>query len=298
MLGEIFGLRAGLMSVEQELFRFFDVRASFGSSLLPFSMGNAGLVGVVTLSIIGLGRPDMVAPGVWSAASLGVFRAAIRGVSWSSTRTAVSSLDSAGRSNEGSGRVKSSIMGGPSRESPKFGEGWMRISEAGVAGVAGVPPWPFIWAIMAGDAVWEPGMGGGRISDSSGSGEMESVSEVSRLWGTSRPFEGGRPPRASSRSSLTSLGGINEDTVAFRRPGFTMGDCRTQLLAFADRGALLLLLRSFRPVSCCIMGSPRISISTSMGEWPVELPEGVACECWCACWLFCALSAGEVRGLK
>jgi hypothetical protein len=186
MLGEIFGLKAGLMSVEQELFRFFDVRASFESILLPFSMGNAGLVGVVTLSIIGLGRPDMEAPGVWSAASLGVFRAAIRGVSWSSTRTAVSSLDSAGRSNEGSGRVKSSIMGGPSRESPKFGEGWMRINEAGVAGVAGPPPWPFIWAIMAGDAVWEPGMGGGRISDSSGSGEMESVSEVSRLWGTSR----------------------------------------------------------------------------------------------------------------
>jgi len=97
---------------------------------------------------------------------------------------------------------------------------------------------------------------------------MESVSEVSRLCGTSRPFVDGRPPRASCMSSLTSLGGMREDTVAFRLPGFTMGDCRTRLLAFADRGAfLLLVLLSFRPVSCCTMaGSPSISMSTSMGE--------------------------------
>jgi hypothetical protein len=125
------------------------------------------------------------------------------------------------------------------------------------------------------------GFGGGRISDSIGSGEMESVSDPSRLWGTSRPLEVGRPPRASCMSSVTSLGGMEEEIVAFRRPGFTMGDCRTRALGFADRGAfLLLVLRNFRPVSCCVMaGSPRISMSTSIGECPVELPEVVCCKC-------------------
>lgn len=145
----------------------------------------------------------------------------------------------------------------------------------------------------------EDGFGGGRISESIGSGDIESVSEVSLLCGTSRPFPFARPPRASCMSSLTSLGGMKEDTVAFRLPGFTMGDCRTRVLVFVDRGVpLLLVLLNFRPVSCCITGSPSASISTSMGECPVELPDVVFCEWWCACWLFCAFSAGDVRGLK
>jgi hypothetical protein len=173
----------------------------------------------------------------------------------------------------------------------------MRISEAGVAGVA---PWPFCWAIMAGECVTEPGFCGGRISDSRGSGEIESVSEPSRLCGTLRLLEDERSPRASCMSSLTSLGGMNEDKVAFRRPGFTMGDCRTRALPLADRGALrLLVLRNLRPDSCCVMsGSPSSSISTSTGECPVELPEVVFWECCCACWWLCAFSAGDVSGLK
>jgi hypothetical protein len=152
----------------------------------------------------------------------------------------------------------------------------MRIKEAGVAGVA--LPWPFIWAIIAGDCVRDVGFGGGGMSDSIGSGDIESVSEPSRLWGTSRLLEDGRPPRASCMSSVTSLGGMKDETVAFRLPGFTMGDCRTRPFAFADRGAFLLfVLLNLRPVSCCIMaGSPNMSMSTSTGECPVELPEGVA----------------------
>lgn len=130
----------------------------------------------------------------------------------------------------------------------------------------------------------DAGFGGGRISrmsDSMGSGDIESVSDLSRLCGTSRALEDGRPPRASCISSVTSFGGMRDEAVTFRRPGFTMGDCRTRPLAFADRGAfLLLVLLNLRPVSCCIMaGSPRISMSTSIGEWPVELPEVVAWEC-------------------
>lgn len=172
----------------------------------------------------------------------------------------------------------------------KLGEGCMRISEAGVAGVA---PCPLICAIMAGDWVIEAGFGGGRISESMGSGEMESVSEVFLLWAASKPL---RPPVVSSIRSLTSFGGMRVETVAFRRPGLTMGDCRTRVLAFADRGALLLfVLLSLRPVSCCVAA---FSISTSTGEWPVELPEVVCCDCWWACWWFCAFSAGDVSGLK
>jgi hypothetical protein len=282
MLGEIFGLSAGLTMVEQTLFLFLALRTNFGSPFFPFVMEKAGLVGVDMASSMGLGLPDTAAPGVLSGSILGVFRAVMRGVSSPSQMT-VSNLVKADRSNDASGRVKSSIKSGVSTVSLKLGEGWIRIREAGVAGVA---PWPFIWASMAGDWLKDVGFGGGRISDNMGSGEMESVSEASRLCGTSRPLEDGRTPRASCMSSVTSLGGIREETVAFRRPGFTMGDCRTRLLGFADRGALrLLVLLNFRPVSCCVMaGSPRISISTSMGECPVELPEVVCCECWCACW--------------
>jgi hypothetical protein len=168
------------------------------------------------------------------------------------------------------------------------------------AGVAGVPFWLLCWAIMAGDAVEEVGLGGGRISDSRGSGEMESVSELSRVLGTSSPLDIGRVDRASCMSPETSLGGMIEETVAFRLFGFTMGDCRTRPLPLV-RGTflLLMLLRFLLPCSCGAMaGSPSMSISTSMGECPVELPDVVFCECWCACWWLCAFSAGDVRGLK
>lgn len=77
---------------------------------------------------------------------------------------------------------------------------------------------------MAGEAFSEPGIGGGRISDNKGSGEIESVSEVSRLRSTSKPLDRGRFCRASCTSSLTSLGGMSEDTVALRLLGFTIGD--------------------------------------------------------------------------
>jgi hypothetical protein len=108
MLGEILGLRAGLTRCELTLFLFFGFRASFGS-LLPLVMEKAGLVGVDMASIIGLGLLDMDAPGVLRGFSFGVFR---RGISSSSLRIAVSSLDSPGRSREASGRVRSSSIGG------------------------------------------------------------------------------------------------------------------------------------------------------------------------------------------
>jgi hypothetical protein len=131
---------------------------------------------------------------------------------------------------------------------------------------------------MAGELATEEGLGGGPISDK-GSGEIESVSERPEPWGTSSPLEDGLDGLvlcASSTNSLTSFGGTREVTVAFRRPGFTMGDCRTRPEAVAGRGALLLLLRNFLPCSCWVMAaSPSKSISTSIGEVPVELPEVV-----------------------
>jgi len=167
----------------------------------------------------------------------------------------------------------------------------MCINEAGVAGAV---LWPLCMAIMAGEAVREPGLGGGRISDNMGSGEIESVSEVSRV-----APEADCIARASCMSSETSLG-ISEEMVAFRLFGLTMGDCRTRVLGLAVRGgARLLVLRSFLLGSCGIMaGSPSMSMSMSMGECPVELPDGVCCMCWGACWLTWAVSAGDVSGLK
>jgi hypothetical protein len=126
MLGEIFGMSAGLTRVEHVLFRFFGLRASLASVFLPFVMENAGLVGVDAASIIGLGLPAMDAPGVLSGPILGVFRADIRGVSCSPSRMAVSSLANEGRSKDASGSVRSSIMGGGSWVSLKLGDGWMR----------------------------------------------------------------------------------------------------------------------------------------------------------------------------
>jgi hypothetical protein len=135
MLGEIFGLSAGLTRVEHVLFLFFALRANLGSPFFPFVMEKAGLVGVDITSSMGLGLPAMAAPGVLSGPILGVLRAAIRDVS-SPSQMIVSNLDRAGRSNDASGRVKSSITGGASTVSLKLGEGWIRIREAGVAGVA------------------------------------------------------------------------------------------------------------------------------------------------------------------
>jgi hypothetical protein len=120
MLGEIMtlGLSAGLTRVELTLFLFFGLRASFKSGFLPFAMENAGLVGVEQGSIMGLGLPERAAPGVLRGFSLGVFRAARRGVFWSSSCMAVSNLNSVGVSNEASGRLRSCIMGGASTGSP------------------------------------------------------------------------------------------------------------------------------------------------------------------------------------
>jgi hypothetical protein len=122
MLGEIFGIRAGLIRVEHVLFLFFTFRTNFGSRGFPFVVENAGLVGVVAGSIIGLGFPEKAEPGVLSGPILGVFRADIRGVC-SPSCTNVSSLSRAGRSSDGSGRVRSSIISGVSIVSLKFGEG-------------------------------------------------------------------------------------------------------------------------------------------------------------------------------
>jgi hypothetical protein len=134
ILGEIFGLSAGLTRVEHVLFLFFALRANLGSLFFPLVTEKAGLIGVEAASIMGL-LPVMAAPAVLSGLSFGVFRADKRGVS-SPSWIAVSSLSSAGRSNEASGKVKSSIMGGASTVSLKLGDGWIRIKEAGVAGVA------------------------------------------------------------------------------------------------------------------------------------------------------------------
>lgn len=72
MLGEIFGLKAGLTRVELTLFLFFGLRASF-CSLLPLVMEKAGLVGVDAHSIMGLGLLEMDALGVLKGLSFGVF---------------------------------------------------------------------------------------------------------------------------------------------------------------------------------------------------------------------------------
>ena len=84
--------------------------------------------------------------------------------------------------------------------------------------------------------------------------------------------------RSSSNRSVTSLGGMSDDTAAFRRPGFMMGDCRTRAgLALNREGALLLVaLRSFLLLLDWLMaGSSNMSMSTSTGDAPVELPEVV-----------------------
>jgi hypothetical protein len=185
----------------------------------------------------------------------------------------VSSRGNRGLSNEASGRVKSSNAGGAS-SSPNVGDGWIRIREAGVAGAT---PGSEVWAFIAGDGCTEFGLGGGPISER-GPGEMESDSELSRLQRRSAPLDEGWIARSSSSRSVTSLGGISADTVALRRAGLTIGDCRTRAGATENReGALLLAaLLSFRPwLDWLMAGSSSISISTSTGDAPVELPEVV-----------------------
>ena len=136
MLGDILGRRAGLTRLELTLFRFLRLRPSLGSDFFPEVMENAGLVGVDMASSMGLGLFERLAPGVLSGPSLGVLRAAMRGVSASSSRRAVSILDNDGLSRDASGNARSSKMGGTLEGASNRGEGWMRISEAGVAGVA------------------------------------------------------------------------------------------------------------------------------------------------------------------
>jgi hypothetical protein len=84
MLGDIFGLSAGLTSVELELFLFL-LRASFESPFLP--KGNPGLVGDATALREGLGFPDKaaLAEGVLRGPSFGVFRDDNLGVDWPSS---------------------------------------------------------------------------------------------------------------------------------------------------------------------------------------------------------------------
>jgi hypothetical protein len=139
MLGDILGRRAGLTRLELTLFRFLRLRPSLGSDFFPEAMENAGLLGVDMASSIGLGLFERLARGVLSGPSLGVLRADIRGVSASSSlssRKAVSNLDRDGLSKEASGSARSSRTGGTPDGPSNRGEGWMRISEAGVAGVA------------------------------------------------------------------------------------------------------------------------------------------------------------------
>lgn len=116
MLGEIFGLKAGLTRFELTLPLFFELRP-LSSAFFVEVIENAGLVGVDMASSIGLGLFDKAAPGVLSGPIFGVLRADIRGVSCSSLRNAVSILDSEGLdSSEASGRVRSSSIVGTSIE--------------------------------------------------------------------------------------------------------------------------------------------------------------------------------------
>lgn len=150
----------------------------------------------------------------------------------------------------------------------------MRIRDAGVAGAT---PDSVDCAFIAGDGCTELGLGGGPISDR-GPGEMESDSELSRLRRRSAPLDEGRIARSSSNRFVTSLGGMREDTVAFRRAGLTMGDCRKRAGAAEKRVEVLLLaaLLSFRLWLAWVMaGSSNMSMSTSTGDAPVELPEVV-----------------------
>ena len=138
ILGEIFGLNAGLTRLEVTLPLFLVLRP-LASSFFPEVNEKAGLVGVDIASSIGLSLFDIDAPGVLSGPIFGVLRADTRGVSCCSPSwNAVSILDKEGRpdSKEASGRVRSSSVGGISIVASNRGEGCIRMREAGVAGVA------------------------------------------------------------------------------------------------------------------------------------------------------------------
>ena len=75
ILGEIFGLNAGLTRLELTLPLFLTLRLPFASGFFPDVMEKAGLVGVDIASSIGLGLFDIAAPGVLSGPILGVLRA-------------------------------------------------------------------------------------------------------------------------------------------------------------------------------------------------------------------------------
>jgi hypothetical protein len=113
ILGDIFGLIAGLTRVEETLFLFFKLRPALDSDRLVLPCANAGVVGDATALSIGLGFPDRAAPadGVLKGPNLGVFRAFKCGVAPSSLCKVVSMRESRGLSNEGSGSVRSSSIG-------------------------------------------------------------------------------------------------------------------------------------------------------------------------------------------
>lgn len=125
MLGEIFGRSAGLTRVELVLFLFFVFRPALASNLLPGPSRAIRVVGDATSLNSGLVLPDMAAPadGVLSGFSLGVLRAEIRGVLWSSSWIVESVRERSGLSiAAASGRVRSSSIGGMSGDAMKFGD--------------------------------------------------------------------------------------------------------------------------------------------------------------------------------
>lgn len=265
MLGEILGLSAGLARVVLTLFLFFTPRLFLGSALLPLPKAKAGLVGEATALSIGLGLPVCAAnpEGVLIGVNLGVLRACICvTVDSLALSIAVSRGDVRGSEGPGSNKSSSNVSSSPTA---KLGDRWRCINDAGVAGQS---LWSFCWvpwANVAGECITEPGLGGGPISDRF-SGETESNSEESLLRGTSSPLGGGRTGPdfcASSTDWLTSLDGMDIATAAFRRAGFTMGDCRTRAATFEFRVVVLLLVLRTRLASsgCAIAASPSISTS-------------------------------------
>jgi hypothetical protein len=112
------------------------------------------------------------------------------------------------------------------------------------------------------------------MSDS-GSGDIDSASELSRLRGNDNELElvcACFDRCTSSSRSLTSLGGMTDESVAFRLvAALTIGDCRTR----AARPGFLLLLSRLLVSGCDVAASPNMSTSRSTGDAPAELPDVV-----------------------
>lgn len=108
MFGEIFGLMAGDINVDEDMLdRFFDILPPLPSARATAT--GLATVGDATLLSNGLGLEDRELPGVLCGPSFGVFLALIRGVACSSG-IAVSTRDSVGRVVvAGDGRTRSSI---------------------------------------------------------------------------------------------------------------------------------------------------------------------------------------------